>query len=77
MTKAKLILSYSKAFDKVPHHLLLHKLKHHGIRGKVLDWIADFLSGCSQHAFCGGHSSESIYIVLSVVFHKVVRWGHY
>jgi hypothetical protein len=30
-----LIMDFSKVFDKVRHSLLIHKLKHHGIHGKV------------------------------------------
>ena len=29
-----LIMDFSKAFDKVSHNLLTHKLDHYGIRGK-------------------------------------------
>ena len=32
-------LDFQKAFDKVPHQRLLLKLKPHGIRGGIIDWI--------------------------------------
>jgi hypothetical protein len=36
-------MDFLKAFDKVSHSLLIHKLKH--LRGKVNNWIESFLSG--------------------------------
>jgi hypothetical protein len=42
------IMELSKAFDKVSHNFLTHKLKHYGIRGKVNNWIESFLSGRTQ-----------------------------
>ena len=38
-----LIMDFSKVFDKVSHSLLINKLKHYGIRGKVNNWIESFL----------------------------------
>ena len=32
---------FSKAFDSVTHQRLLCKLKHFGIRGDVLNWVAE------------------------------------
>jgi hypothetical protein len=43
-----LIMNLSNAFDKVSHNLLIQKLKHYGIRGKVNNWIESFLSGRTQ-----------------------------
>ena len=39
-----ILLDFQKAVDKVPKKRLLQKLSACGIRGKVLEWIADFLS---------------------------------
>jgi hypothetical protein len=36
------ILDFSKAFDTVPHHKLLHKLTSYGIDGKINQWIKAF-----------------------------------
>lgn len=41
-------LDFSKAFDKVPHQRLLAKLEAHGIEGKILSWIGNFLSDRQQ-----------------------------
>jgi hypothetical protein len=43
-----LIVDFSKTFDKVNHNLLIHQVKHYGIRGKVNNWIESYLSGRSQ-----------------------------
>ena len=39
-----LIMDFSKAFDKVSHSLLTHKLDDYGIRGKTNRWIHIFPS---------------------------------
>ena len=38
------ILDLSKAFDRVPHTRLLHKLDFYGIRGHLFTWLRSFLS---------------------------------
>ena len=52
------LLDFSKAFDKVPHHLLLTKLQHYGIRGSIWNWITDFLHNRTQRVVCGGATSK-------------------
>ena len=48
------IMDYSKAFDKVAHNRLLHKLENYGMSGKANRWIADFLGGRSQEVIAEG-----------------------
>ena len=43
-----ILLDFSKAFDKVSHGKLIHKLHGYGIRGETLSWIKAFLNGRSQ-----------------------------
>ena len=43
-----IFIDYSKAFDTVPHHILLQKLSHYGIRGKINDWFASYLANRTQ-----------------------------
>ena len=48
-----LIMDFSKAFYKVSHYLLTHKLDHYGARGKSNIWIRNFLSNMYR-----GHISK-------------------
>ena len=52
------ILDFSKAFDKVSHNRLLHKLKHYGINGNILHWIKSFLHGRTQQVVVEGSYSS-------------------
>jgi len=56
----------SKAFDRVWHRGLLHKLKENGINHKVLNWISNYLSKRSQSVFVGNSSSKAKYISAGV-----------
>ena len=51
-------LDFQKAFDKVPHQRLMSKLKAYGIRGKVFDWIENFLSSRKQRVAVHGSYSN-------------------
>jgi hypothetical protein len=53
-------MDFSKAFDKVSHSLLQHKLDHYGIRGKTCEWIKTFRSDRSQSVVIKGESSDKI-----------------
>jgi hypothetical protein len=59
-------LDLKKAFDTVPHHRLVTKLKGYGIQGNLLSWIADFLDNRTQFVSINGHSSEKIEVTSGV-----------
>ena len=53
-----ILLDFAKAFDKVPHRRLLHKLKFYGIDGTTLAWISSFLSSRKQLVLLDGVKSS-------------------
>ena len=55
----RLLLDFSKAFDKVPHQRLLMKLEHYGIHGNLLSWMESFLTKRVQTVICEGATSTS------------------
>ena len=52
------ILDYTKAFDKVPHKRLIHKLKYYGIIGPISSWIESFLAERTQQVVINGSASK-------------------
>jgi len=61
------LLDFCKAFDKVSHRLLLHKLNYYyGIRGSTFKWISSFLSGRSQRIVCNGFTSAPVNVTSGV-----------
>ena len=53
-------MDFAKAFDKVCHSLLIHKLQHYGIRGKINSWIEGWLSNRTQSVVIDGERSEPV-----------------
>ena len=51
-------LDFVKAFDKVPHSLLLLKLQAYGITGSLLQWCESFLIGRRQSVSIGQSYSD-------------------
>ena len=59
-------LDFATAFDKVSHDLLLVKLHNFGIRGNLLRWFRDFLSGRFQRVTALGVTSEPLPVLSGV-----------
>ena len=55
-----LILDFAKAFDKVNHSLLIHKLQHYGIIGKSVRWIQNWLANRKQSVVIDGSTSDAV-----------------
>ena len=51
-------LDVSKAFDKVWHKGLFFKLRKMGIRGNLLNWLKDYMSGRHQKVVLNGVESN-------------------
>ena len=52
-----ILLDFSKAFDKVPHERLIHKLHYYGVRNNTLSWIRSFLQNRKQLVMVEGERS--------------------
>ena len=59
-------LDFAKAFDKVDHDILCHKLKELGVSGRLGIWIREFLVGRSQQVSVDGLLSESFNVTSGI-----------
>ena len=60
------LLDFAKAFDKVPHERLIHKLDYYGVRGTTLKWIRSFLSDRQQEVVLDGATSDTAQVTSGV-----------
>ena len=51
-------LHFQKAFDKVPHQILILKLKSHGIGISIINWIEQWLTDRRQRVVVDGEVSN-------------------
>lgn len=54
-----LFADFSKAFDRVPHNILIRKLRTFGFDDTSLAWFADYLTNRRQFVRIGTHDSQS------------------
>merc|ERR1711888_442968 len=59
-------LDFAKAFDKVDHDILCHKLKTLGITGKVGVWIKEFLIERYQQVSANGLLSDPFKVISGI-----------
>ena len=67
-----IIMDFAKAFDKVPHRRLLHKLDYYGIRGPTHKRINSGLSVCTQQVVLDGYVSDPVSVLSGVPQGSVV-----
>jgi hypothetical protein len=61
-----IVLDFAKAFDKVSHPRLLHKLRHYGIKGKNNQWITAFLESRTQAVVLENKYSDKVDVTSGV-----------
>ena len=68
-----LYLDFQKAFDKVPHNLLIVKLQSYGFNSSIIEWIKNWLSNRVQRVIIG--SNRSACRLSKVEFHRDLSWA--
>ena len=61
-----ILLDFAKAFDKVPHHRLLHKLEYYGVNPKTNRWIRSFLENRMQSVILEETVSKQVSVLSGV-----------
>jgi hypothetical protein len=61
-----IVMDFSKAFDKVDHHKLIHKLNRIGVNEQVSTWVRSFLRHRSQRAAVEGQISDQLPVLSGV-----------
>ena len=70
-----ILLDFAKAFDKVPHDRLLHKMEFDGVRQNTLEWIKQFLTNRTQSLILENHKSDPHQITTTRDIEQVQRWA--
>ena len=67
-----LVMDFAKAFDKVCHSLLTHKLHHYGIQGNGNRWIKNWLANRKQSVVVEGEQSQFVSVESGVAQGSVI-----
>lgn len=57
---------FSKAFDRISHSVLIHKLSAYGVTGTLLEWLKSYLTGRQFYVVVNGFESEKYCITSGV-----------
>ena len=60
------VMDFAKAFDKVCHSLLTHKLHYYGIQGNVNRWFKNWLASRKQSVVVKGEQSQFVSVASGV-----------
>ena len=60
------VLDFSKAFDKVPHHLIIGKLLSANVPPCLIKWIVSFLSNGKQRVVLDGEGVDTVAVTSGV-----------
>ena len=67
------LFDLSKAFDRVPHRPLVHKLRAVGVAGPLLSWFRAYLSCRTQLVAIRGVDSNPVPVLSGVP--RALSWG--
>ena len=59
-------LDFAKAFDKVDHVILMKKVSQFGIKGKLYEWIKNFLADRKQQVLVENNMSRKEHVISGV-----------
>jgi hypothetical protein len=59
-------MDFMKAFDKVPHRRLLHKMHRYKISEKVIKWVESFLNNRTQKVIENGTESKCYHVTSGI-----------
>ena len=77
-----IFLDFAKAFDSVPHDLIVHKLKTFGFGRNLLQWIENYLQGRYHSVMIEGQVSSPLPVTLGlpqgsiIVPHTIICFIH-